>query len=614
MRKRWFTRAAAFWRKARLALLAGGTLIVFSCRQADQTPIVVTEVVMVEGEEVIVTRLVYETIQIPVTVASEGVARDPVMLDLAFDTAIETIDPQLAAEEDTIDVIENLFVGLTNHNHQTNTIEPELARSWEVSDGGLTWTFHLRDDIFWVKPQGSPGVNELVEARPVRPVTAGDVVAGFRRACHPDQATPDQFIYFIIAGCERLTGLSSPAPADIEQVGAKALDSLTVQIRLTKPAAYFLTMTSLWRLRPVPAGLVEEMAEEWTAAENLLTSGPYLLSPNSVMSSRLVLHRNPYWPIPFRGNIDIVNLLYLEDEMDALELWEENNLDLAPVPVAEQTNVLNAHPFKADQVPRQEVFYLGFNFNSPAFRLQEVRQAFAAAIDRERLVREVYGGRAIAMRHLAPPGALHAPPLEEVGLIYSTDYARQQMLGSSFNDCRLMPPITILISSLDTALHQAQLVRDMWMEELGCQEDQFEIQQVQFGTLLANTQPEAGGNRPDLWELGWASYYPDESNWVGDVLHCEESENRQDRPCGEVDELIREAAVTIDPAERTALYRQIETTFFGEEGIIPLIPLYARADYVLRQSWLLYTPATFGGEQYDTYQLDPVVKELERSN
>src|SRR5687768_6402389 len=125
MRKRWFTRAAAFWRKGRLALLAGGTLLVFSCRQPDETPIIVTEVVMVEGEEIVVTRLVYETIEIPITVVPEGVARDPVVLDLAFGTPIASLDPQLSAEEDTIDVIENLFVGLTNHNHQTNTIEPE---------------------------------------------------------------------------------------------------------------------------------------------------------------------------------------------------------------------------------------------------------------------------------------------------------------------------------------------------------------------------------------------------------------------------------------------------------------------------------------------------------
>lgn len=604
----------------RLALLAGGALLVFGCRPGtagDDPPVVVTEVVMVEGEEVVVTRLVYQTIEVEVTPAGGGqelVARDPVVLDIPFDIAVTSLDPQRVADEDTIDVVENLFAGLTNHNQQTNTIEPELARDWEVSEDGRTWTFHLRDDIFWVKPQGSPDSGELVEVRPVRPVTAADVVYSIQRICHPEQETADQFIFFIIEGCERLNGLSSPAEADLEQVGAKAIDDVTLSIQLTRPAAYFLTMTSLWHLRPVPAEVVEEMGEEWLAEENLLTSGPFVLSPDSVMDNRVVLHRNPYWPIAFSGNVDIVNLLYLEDEMDALSLWEGNNLDLSPVPVAEQTNVLNANPFKADLVPRQEVFYLGINFNSPAFRLQEVRAAFVAAIDRERVVREVYDGRGIPVRHFGPAGVLYAPPLDEVGLTYSPDYARQQIAASNFNDCRLMPPITMLISSLDTALHQAQLIRDMWMEELDCPEDLFTIQQVQFGTLLANTRQEAGGDRPDVWELGWASYYPDEHNWLSDVLHCEESENRQARPCGEVDELMRQAAVTIDPAERTALYRQIETLFFAEDGIMPLIPLYERADYVLRQSWLTYTPATFGGEQFDTYQIDPVVKELERSN
>jgi ABC-type oligopeptide transport system substrate-binding subunit len=153
----------------------------------------------------------------------------------------------------------------------------------------------------------------------------------------------------------------------------------------------------------------------------------------------------------------------------------------------------------------------------------------------------------------------------------------------------------------------------MWMQELGCLEEQIIIEQVQFGTLLANTRRDAGAARPDMWELGWASYYPDENNWLGDLLHCEESENRQDRPCSEADELIRQANQAISPEERAALYRQAEGMFFGEGGILPLVPLYARADYVLRQSWLAYTPALFGGEQYDTYLVDSVVKELERS-
>jgi ABC-type oligopeptide transport system substrate-binding subunit len=176
-----------------------------------------------------------------------------------------------------------------------------------------------------------------------------------------------------------------------------------------------------------------------------------------------------------------------------------------------------------------------------------------------------------------------------------------------------MPPIRFLVSSADTSLHQAQLMRDMWMQELGCREDQIIIEQVQFGALLASTRRDAGAARPDMWELGWASYYPDENNWLGDLLHCQDSENRQDRPCSDADNLIRQANVTHSAEERAVLYRQVENLFFGEGGIMPLVPLYARADFVLRQSWLTYTPALFGGEQYDTYHVDPVIKELERS-
>jgi ABC-type transport system substrate-binding protein len=176
-----------------------------------------------------------------------------------------------------------------------------------------------------------------------------------------------------------------------------------------------------------------------------------------------------------------------------------------------------------------------------------------------------------------------------------------------------MPPVTFLITSSDLSLRQAELARQMWIEELGCSEEQFIIEQVQFGTLLANTRREAGAARPDIWELGWASYYPDAHNWVGSLIHCEDSENRQNRPCTEVDDLIREAASTVDLEQRRALYRQVENLLFGDDGITPLIPLYVRGDYVLVQAWLDYRPALFGGEQYDTYVIDTVLKDLERS-
>ncbi len=83
--------------------------------------------------------------------------------------------------------------------------------------------------------------------------------------------------------------------------------------------------------------------------------------------------------------------------------------------------------------------------------------------------------------------------------------------------------------------------------------------------------------------------------------------------CANVDEIIQLADATLDLDERWELYRQAEREFFGEGAIEPISPLFVRGDYFLRQSWLEYTPAFFGGEQFDNYVLDADQKNLERS-
>jgi ABC-type oligopeptide transport system substrate-binding subunit len=153
----------------------------------------------------------------------------------------------------------------------------------------------------------------------------------------------------------------------------------------------------------------------------------------------------------------------------------------------------------------------------------------------------------------------------------------------------------------------------MWQAALNCPEDQIVIEQVQFGTLLANTRPDAGAARPDLWDLGWASYYPDANNWMQDVMHCSNSENRQNRSCGEVDSLIENAAVSDLPEFRIDLYRQIENLFFADDGLEAISPLYVRANYLLSHGWVQFAPASFGGENYDSYVIDIEIKSLERS-
>jgi oligopeptide transport system substrate-binding protein len=364
-------------------------------------------------------------------------------------------------------------------------------------------------------------------------------------------------------------------------------------------------------MRPVPAEKVLELEEEWTSVGDIISSGPYFLDPKTDVETQTVLKRNPHWPLPFSGNVDVVHIVHLDSDEEAYQMWEGRELDLSPIPQIGQAAIVDNYRFKSQLMPRQTVFYLSYNFDSPVFGIPEIRRAFSWALDREQLITEVYDDQGLPARHFAPAGVFGAPPWDEVGIGYSPDRARQELDGSAYGHCSLLPDITYLVNSSDLALEQAEAMREMWIDELGCVKEQIIIEQVELGELLARTQPGAA-DRPDMWDLGWASYYPDEQNWVADQLHCQDSENRQKRPCGLVDEKIREANVTASTDERWRLYREIEGLFFSEGAIAPIAPLLIRADFFLRHVWLTTTPVRFGGEHYDTYLLDWDLKELER--
>lgn len=552
---------------------------------------------------------------------------DPITLDLVMQGGLPDLDPQTAATDAQFDFTENLFAGLTNYNLATNMIEPELAERWEVANNGRTWTFYLRDDIYWLRPGDSrTGTPRTVQ--PVRPVVADDVVFAIQRVCNRDVETGYAFILFIIEGCQAVhtTTGATPTAADLARIGVRAIDATTLEITLTKPAGYLLTMTSMWLFSPVPRDRVTELGSEWIndlgnrgsgwqTPDNLLTSGPFFLAEDESDNSetpRVVLLRNPLWPLDRGGNADVVNIRFLNDTEEAFSLWQERSLDVVELPAAEREAFLQRSPERVKIITDQTLFYLGFNFESQVFREPELRRAFSAAIDRQQLAEDIYGGEALPMRHLTPPGIFGAVPAAEVGVGYSPDYARQQLGASTARNCRLVPPFTFLVSSIDLSLRQAEYLRDMWEDELNCPEEVINIEQMQFGALLANTRADATGGRPDMWELAWAPYFPDAHNFLTDLLHCQDGDNRQRRQCSEVDTLMRRAGSSTDPAERQAAYRQIENMFFGEDGIFPLIPLYVRSQSFAAQGWLQYTPALFGGEQYDTYVVDSVLKELER--
>ena len=174
-----------------------------------------------------------------------------------------SLDPCLATDSISIDMVENLFLGLTDLGFDVFTneteVRPELATSWEVSEDGLVWAFHMRKDVKW-----SDG----------KPVTAHDIEYAVRRTCDPATASDYAYVLYIIKGAKEV---NTGEITDLSHIGVKAVDDYTVQFALNHPAGYFPSIASMWVARPVPRWAIEKYGDKWTEAGNIVTNGPYLL-------------------------------------------------------------------------------------------------------------------------------------------------------------------------------------------------------------------------------------------------------------------------------------------------------------------------------------------------
>jgi oligopeptide transport system substrate-binding protein len=518
-----------------------------------------------------------------------------------------SLDPQLASDNPSIGAVENLFLGLTDLHPVTNEAVPELATSWTISEDGLLWTFFLRDDVPWVR--WNPVTQE---AEILRMVTAYDVAYGIQRLCDPRlEAGYIGTAVSIISGCHALANmpLNEITEADYDRVQVRALDDTTLEIRLRFAAGYFLSMSTMWIFRPVPREIIEEHGAAWTEVGTLVTNGPFMLDER-IDGVRRVFVRNPYLPADLRGpgNVERVIITEIEDFSSGLALYRDHQLDSAVVPPAEVPAML-ADPAYADQlVPFYDytVPYFGFTYDKPPFDNVHARRAFAAIVDRQRFIEEeVSLAFAAPMIHFTPPGMFGAPPIDQVGVGYNPDYAREQLALAGYPDCQGFPPITILVAGDDPAW--GEFLAESAEAVLGCPPDRFHTEAMPFpgffDTIDITLPPE---KRPEVWTLLWAPDYPDASNWVGDVLSCEMQPPTK-RPCTEVDDLITQAAAESDPAARAALYYDIEERFFGPEGEHPIIPLYLGGGYALFKPWLsgpLATDGFFGGTHYDWRTID----------
>jgi oligopeptide transport system substrate-binding protein len=558
----------------------------------------------------------------PTAVPSPTMPSEPLTFDDWLPSEITTLDPQLAYQVLSINYIENLFVNLTNRDPETLELVPEAAESWQGSDDGLVYTFTLRTDIPWVRHDPETGETEQVldDRGNPRTVTALDFAYGIKRACDPALGSYYSAVVApLIKGCEAVLFAEDPEaiPRElVEAIGVSAPADDTLIIELAFPASYFLAMTPMWTLAATPQWAVEEYGEAWTDPGKIISNGRFVLHEwqRGVSTS---LWRNPLMPQDLRGsgNIERVVGRVVPDISTSYALWLQNELDRSWIPELELQAHLEQFPDEVAQLLDLVVFYFGFALDKPPFDDVHVRRAFSAAFDRQIYSDEVLQGQCLPMVHFAPPGIFGAPPIDEVGVGFDPEFAQQQLAEAGYAACQGFPQVTLLTFPGADFQHQAEYAQAQWEEYLGCSPDLIQIEQLPFAEMRdAIAGPTE--TRPQIWLWLWTPDYPDENNWVGDVLWCQaDMPAARGRKCSQLDDLIVEARQEPDPERRIALYRQIEEGFFGAEGEAPFMPLCTGMSYTAEHTWLDKGPMDpFSGERWYNWTIDWKAKQAARGD
>lgn len=450
----------------------------------------------------------------------------------------------------------NLYLGLGRISPKNEYI-PGAAASYDVSEDGQTYVFHLRDDIYW-----SDGT----------PLTAHDFEYAWKRALDPAFGSTRAFMLYLVEGArEYHTGQGS-----VDDVAVRALDDRTLEVRLVSPASFFPMYASANNIYfPVPRHVVEKYGKDWVLPENHVSSGPFKIKewrPDLYLS----LVPNELYPLEQPKIAELIVNVVPQPAV-ALSKYENDELDFAwNLPVGEMARLRNDPQLSQQLGAFVEANQAGlqFNQNYPPLDNPLVRQAIAMAVDPDPIIQGPLQG--LVQR----AGSLFVPTVpggrDNVALPYDPETARQLLKEAGYQDPRDVPTITMVVRAANpTGLMSAQAVQAMLQYNLGISvevqalESAAYYDQMYSGQIpLALSGPFALTPDPyDLFNVLQGQLH-DYQNWFDP----------------EWDAKLAEATGESDPERRLALYHELEDYIVRETTIFQ--PVYNGMRHAIQKPYV----------------------------
>ena len=433
-----------------------------------------------------------------------AVALPPLANDNIFRTTEgnpEFIDPNKIAESAGTAIVSNLFEPVLVKAAGNAPALPAAASRYEVSPDGRTYTFHLRPGIVW-----SDG----------RPTTAHDYEYGWKRGLSPELGSRSAQQLWIIEGAQ---AYNEAKTKDANSVGVRALDDLTLEVRLVGPAPYFPDLVTYIAYSPVPRWAVEAHGDQWTRPANIVTNGPFRLA-KWLERDRFELTKNPtFWDA---ANIALAGaVIYITDsEAQTLTLYESG-----------QTHV--ARPLSPDGLQRSIkegrsdlridtnacVYYFHLRLDHPPFDDSRVRMALNLAVDKDLLVQHVLGGFQSPALSLVPPMleafmGYHPPEMPARDPLLAT----RLLAAAGYPQGRGFPRQDILYNTSEGHKRVAEFTSRNWEETLGVQ---MTASNMEWKSLLKQIRTGDFG----IARSAWCADYPDPLNFLENFHSASENNN-----------------------------------------------------------------------------------------
>ncbi len=299
----------------------------------------------------------------------------------AISAECKTLDPGVSNYLSSSSILMNLFMGLEMVGEDGSSIVPGCAESYEVSDDGLTYTFHLYDDLKW--SDGSA-------------LTAKDFVWSWIRELKPETASGCASNLYVIKNAEKFAN----GECTEDEVGVTALDDTTLEVVLENPTSYFPDMLCQACFMPVQQAAVEG-SDTWSQeAETFVCNGAYTMQAID-HDADYVLQKNPYYKYADDVSVENIKVVFIADSTTALTAFKNGEIDatnnLSAQAISEFTGTDTLKTFNT-------IGTTYFVFNCDTITDKRVREAMGMALDKDTICQNLVASKPQAATGFVPYG------------------------------------------------------------------------------------------------------------------------------------------------------------------------------------------------------------------